>query len=222
MPHHLPAYTQGLYHEGAYLYESIGLYGSSALRVMDLARGNILREQAVADYFAEGIACVDNQLVMLTWKSGRALIYRLPSLEKTGEFSYSGEGWGMTSKNGIFIMSNGSHLLSYRDRQFQKTAILKAKINGLPLRKINDIAYANHKIYANVLYRNHIYEMCEKTGRVLRAFDCSALERMAEARPGIDVLNGIAYDRQFGSFYITGKNWRYIFRVSLEPPRHAP
>jgi glutamine cyclotransferase len=219
IPHQLPAHTQGLYHDGSYLYESAGLYGSSSLRLIEIPTGRIIESISIEkDLFAEGIAAVQkDRLVMLTWINGRALIYRIPGFTKIGEFKYGGEGWGLTSKNGCYIMSDGSHFIHYRDTSFELVGSRKVTMNGFRLKRINDIAYAEKKIYANVLYHKYIYEICENTGKVQRIFDCSALEKIACDRPAVDVLNGIAFDPVSGSFYITGKNWRYIFQVLLEP-----
>ncbi|HYX23156.1 MAG TPA: glutaminyl-peptide cyclotransferase, partial [Thermoanaerobaculia bacterium] len=77
--HHDPAaFTQGLLVHGGSLYESTGLYGSSSVREVDLITGAVKRKADVpSQYFAEGLALVDDRLIQLTWKEHKALVYQL-------------------------------------------------------------------------------------------------------------------------------------------------
>ncbi|MBD3315700.1 MAG: glutaminyl-peptide cyclotransferase, partial [Chitinivibrionales bacterium] len=119
LPHDTLAFTQGLlYHDGL-LYESTGRYGRSSLRKLDTKTGGFTVCTSVdSHYFAEGLALHDNNLVQLTWQSGRAFVYAYPSLELSGTYRYEGEGWGLTTMDSLFIMSNGSDTLTFLDRRF--------------------------------------------------------------------------------------------------------
>jgi glutamine cyclotransferase len=45
--------------------------------------------------------------------------------------------------------------------------------------------------------------------------DCASLVAKNASQNDQDVLNGIAYDSDTDTFFLTGKNWRYIFEVRL-------
>ncbi len=216
LPHNLPAHTQGLYHDGQFLYESTGLYGQSLLRMIDPDNGKIVKSISLGNSFGEGIACINKRLVQLTWKSGTAFIYKIPEMVKTGQFEYNGDGWGITSKGNSFIMTDGSHRLYYRNMGFKHISTKSVTMNCLPLKRINDLVYFQGKIYANVLYENYIFEICEKTGRVIGLFDCSDLKANSCINKNDNVLNGIAYEEKTDTFFLTGKNWSCIFQVRLK------
>ena len=96
LPHDTTAYTQGLVWRDGWLYESTGQYGDSRLRRIDPETGMVDQEVYTAPaFFGEGLAAVDGQLVMLTWKAERAFVYDADSFEEIRMFRYSGEGWGL-------------------------------------------------------------------------------------------------------------------------------
>jgi len=33
---------------------------------------------------------------------------------------------------------------------------------------------------------------------------------------GNNVLNGIAYDKEKGEFYVTGKRWEFMFKITID------
>jgi glutamine cyclotransferase len=216
LPHDPAAFTQGLHVHDGVLYESTGLVGQSSLRVIDRETGAILRMIAVEDGFAEGIAVLGDRLVQLAWRSQRALVYRLPDLVPVGRYDYAGEGWGMTATAEQYLTSDGSDEITYRNRNFDRVRSLKVRVNGLPLRGINDLAWAHGRIYCNVLHDSRIYEISEASGRVARVFDCSHLARTAASPGPASVMNGIAYDRRTDTFFVTGKRWCSLFQVRLD------
>jgi glutamine cyclotransferase len=38
----------------------------------------------------------------------------------------------------------------------------------------------------------------------------------------VDVLNGIAYDKENDRLYVTGKLWPKLFEIELVPPNSTP
>ena len=213
IPHDPHAFTQGLLFHDGYLYESTGLYGQSSLRRVDPASGNVLKNLPVADVFAEGLALVDCTLVQLTWKEKAALQYSLSDFKMIGAFSYDGEGWGLTFDGKSFIMSNGSDTLFRRSTAFALQKKIPVTVAGRPLMNLNELEFANGKIYANVWYNNYIFEIMPLTGKVSKTIDCTSIVKKAQTQSDDEVLNGIAYDPKAGTFYITGKNWQYMFEV---------
>jgi len=215
IPHDPSSFTQGLHIHDGILYESAGIVGESSLRVIDRLTGKVLKSVPVEDGFAEGIAAVGDRLVQLTWREGKALVYRLPDLLSLESCSYAGEGWGMSATTEHYLTSDGSDEIAYRDRQLRKIETLKVRINGFPLKGINDLAWVNGRIYCNVLRDDNIYEIDGRSGRVLHIVNCSRLSKLG-ARPNEShVLNGIAYDQQTDSLFITGKRWKCYFQVRL-------
>src|SRR5690606_16581692 len=93
--HDITAYTQGLLWHDGFLYESTGQEGESTLRKVEVETGEVLeRVDVPAEYFAEGLALVDDRLIQLTWSNGEAFVYNLETFEQSETLSYEGEGWG--------------------------------------------------------------------------------------------------------------------------------
>jgi glutamine cyclotransferase len=213
IPHDPQAFTQGLLFYNGILYESTGLIGHSSLRCVDPKDGRVIKNVPVSDLFAEGLAKMGNSLVQLSWQEKTALIYTLPDLKQSGFFTYAGEGWGLTSDSSTFIMSNGSDTLFQRSRQFTLQKKIQVTLNGNPVKKLNELEYVKGMVYANVWYSNEIMVIKLSTGNVIRVIDCSELVRRALVQSENDVLNGIAYRADTGTFFVTGKNWPVMFEV---------
>ncbi len=216
-----------LLHGGTF-YESSGEYGTSNLRQADPKTGAVLRELPLpAKYFAEGLALThDNRLVQLTWKEQTAFVYNPDTFARIGTFSYSGEGWGLCYDNDsrTFYMSNGSASLAERDsKTFDVTRQIPVTLDGQPILNLNELECVGDPVYANVWLTDQIMRIDKKTGNVTGVIDASGLISAAErAQAGTNgVLNGIAYDPQTQTFYITGKLWPWIFDVQFVPDSRA-
>ncbi|HEY7730424.1 MAG TPA: glutaminyl-peptide cyclotransferase, partial [Gaiellaceae bacterium] len=70
--------------------------------------------------------------------------------------------------------------------------------------------------YANVWHTDLIVEIDPATGRVTAVIDASGLLAEDE-RDGVDVLNGIAFAPERGTFLLTGKYWPRLFEVRFVP-----
>jgi glutamine cyclotransferase len=215
LEHDPQAFTLGLAYHNGHLYESTGLEGRSSLRRLNPASGEVEAMVPLEQGWGEGIAIVEDTLVQLTWKSGVARAYAIEDLRKVGDFAYDGEGWGLASAEGSFIMSNGSDVLCFRDREFSVQRRLPVKLRGSPVELLNDLEHVNGQIYANVLHDNHIYEISAQSGRVTKIIDCSELVALAKPASASAVMNGIAYNPSTGSFFLTGKNWTKLFEVLI-------
>lgn len=225
-PHDPTAFTQGLvFHQGS-LYESTGLYGQSSLRRTDPETGAV--QQIVyldGGYFAEGLARVGERLIQLTWREGVALVYDLPTFEVTTQFHYDGEGWGLCFDGRRLIMSDGSHVLTFRDPDtFVATGRLPVTLDGRPAPGLNELECVGESIYANLWPTDQILRIDAESGRVAAVIDASDLLSPRE-RLQADVLNGIAYDPERKIFSLTGKYWPKLFEVTFVPagkPASAP
>ena len=78
--------------------------------------GKILQEVDLpSQYFGEGIVDWGSNLYQWTWQSHTGFIYDRFSLRRTGQFTYTGEGWGMTRNDKELITSDGSATLRFRN-----------------------------------------------------------------------------------------------------------
>jgi glutaminyl-peptide cyclotransferase len=169
-------------------------------------------------YFAEGLARQGHRLVQLTYREQIALIYAIGDFEPLGQFSYSGQGWGLCYDGEHFIMSNGSATLTVRDpATFEVIDRILVTQDETPVHRLNELECVEDSVYANVYLTNRIVRIEKETGKVTAVIDASGLLTLTE-RLGADVLNGIAYDPEKDSFLITGKLWPKLFEVRFVPP----
>ena len=216
-PHDTSAYTQGLLWSEGKLYESTGQYGRSDLRRLDPETGAVEQRVAISPaYFGEGLARVEERLVMLTWKAQRAFVFGLERFDQVQAFRYQGEGWGLCNDGRRLVMSNGSNRLTFRDlRTFEPLGDVSVTLRGLPLMQINELECVGDAVYANVYQEDFLVRIDPANGRVNQYIDASGLLTRQEARRA-DVLNGIAFDPGAETFYITGKLWPTMFEVTFE------
>jgi glutaminyl-peptide cyclotransferase len=108
-PHDASAFTQGLLYHDSFLYEGTGLKGRSSLRKVRLETGEVLQRAELApDYFGEGVTIFKNQIIQLTWQSHIGFVYSLADFRLLRQFSYPGEGWGVTTDGRELFMSDGT------------------------------------------------------------------------------------------------------------------
>jgi glutaminyl-peptide cyclotransferase len=213
------AFTQGLLLYEGILYESTGTYGQSSIRRLNPATGDLLQRREVeADLFAEGLAMVGDRLVQITWHAGLARVLDPDTLVEVDRWSYRGQGWGLADDGQRLVMSDGSAILTLRDRSdFSPLESVEVLLDGQPLTNLNELEWAAGMLYANVWTRDEIVQidMDQQPGTVRAVIDASELRRRlgAGARQRVDVLNGIAYDPQTETFLLTGKLWPKMFRV---------
>ena len=212
--HERDAYTQGLVWWNGQLFESTGRAGESTLRRLDPQTGQVVQRIDVpAQYFGEGLALVDRRLIMLTWRAQRAFSYDRDSFEQLDTYRYQGEGWGLCYDNERLVMSDGSDRLTYRDPiTFEPLGEQRVRLRGQPLYELNELECVNGAVYANVWTENFIVRIDPATGQVTDYIDAAGLLRGADLI-GSEVLNGIAYDPEAQTFYITGKWWPKMFEV---------
>ena len=231
-------FTQGLFFlNSKRLVESTGGYGGkSRIQLLDISKGNVeiiegkgqtLRKRT----FGEGCTQFDDIIYQLTWKSGKVLVYNL-QLEFLYSFPLSGdsanygglrEGWGITTDDTYIYITDGTQYIYKIDPEdweiVNKYSVTK---NGKPVMWLNELEYVRGYLYANVYGSNQILKLTRK-GIVKEVYDLTQLFNINKGAypstvkfdPNEDVMNGIAYHKESGNFYITGKNWNYIFEVKL-------
>lgn len=223
-PHNTGSYTEGLEWHDNSIYESTGNKGQSKLAKISLETGkDIQKIDLPAAYFGEGITVLKGKIYQLTYEEEKCFVYDFKTFQKTGEFSYKGQGWGMTNDGKYLIMNDGSNNIYYRDPEtFQVVKSVGVFDNNGPLSMINEMEYVDGAIYANVWLTNYIVKIDPATGKVTGKADFSYLLNKyapgqlsaADIERGA-VLNGIAYDSVGKRFFITGKNWPKLFEVKF-------
>jgi glutaminyl-peptide cyclotransferase len=221
-PHDPEAFTQGLLIENGRLFESTGRYGSSTLRELDPATGAVLRSVAVDDsLFAEGLELVDDRLVLLTFREGKAIVFESDSFEAIGEFSYPTEGWGLCFDGERLVMSDGTPTLVFRDPgTFAEIDRLAVTIGGERVERINELECVDGEVWANIWQTDLIYRIDPTSGDVTGVVDASGLLAEPLDEDGA-MLNGIAFDETSGSWLVTGKLWPSMFEVRFVPAGSA-
>lgn len=217
-PHYHWSFTEGLTFQDGVLLESSGLYERSAIMKVWPGSGQVLSSEGVPrDYFAEGITVLNDRLYMVTL-SGTGFIYDHKTLQRKGEFSVDGEGWGLTNDGTHLIMSNGSNRIKFINPEtFQTERSVEVTCNGTPLRNLNALQYVKGEIYANIWKTDYIVRIDPANGAVVGWVNLKGLLPSNErSRDPDHVLNGIAYDEQSDRLVVTGKMWPRYFEIRLE------
>lgn len=218
-PHDPAAFTQGLLYYDGFLYESTGQRGASTLRQIDPTTGEVLKQVNLEEqYFGEGLAKVGDRLIQLTWVEQVAFVYNFETFERLGSFAYEGEGWGLCYDDRYLFMSDGSPYLSIRDAEtFDLIFKGRVTVGGASLQNglLNELECVGDYIYGNAWKTDVILKIDKMNGQVVGIIDASTLLTPEERETLADsaVLNGIAYNPETETFFITGKYWPKLFEV---------
>lgn len=218
-PHDITSYTQGLEFHNGVLYESTGQYGESKLRKVDYKTGEILKNVNLgSQYFAEGLTILNNKIYQLTWKENMGFIYNIDTFEKTGSFNYgeSKEGWGLCNDGTLIYKTDGTNKIwKLNPSTLAEEGYIQIYTNTGKIDKLNELEYIEGKIYANIYQRNGVLIIDPKNGAVEGVIDFSPLQKLVKQHPDLDVLNGIAYNPDTQTIFVTGKDWDKLFEVEV-------
>ena len=214
-PHSTANYTEGFLFLNGMFYEGTGLEGRSALLVNNPQTGQPVQRRALdAQYFGEGIVDWGSYLYEWTWQSHVCFVLDQFSLRVVKQFSYTGEGWGMTRDPKQIITSDGTSTLRFRDpKTFAEVRHITVTDAGKPVEQLNELEYIKGEIYANVWHSDRIARISPKDGRVLRWIDLAGLLPASQRADPEAVLNGIAYDAAHDRLFVTGKLWPAVFEI---------
>lgn len=224
-PHDTKAFTQGLFIDDGALYETTGQYGASGLRKTDLQTGEVLQSVSLPErLFGEGAVVWDDDVIMLTWRSGKGFVFDQQTFERERSFTYDGEGWGLTQDGARLIMSDGTDELRFLDpNTLEETGRLSVTFRGKALPNLNELEWINGEIFANVWQSDAIVRINPDSGVVTGVIDLRGLLSDEDRAAGADVLNGVAYDAETNRLFVTGKYWPTLFEIELaEKQLHAP
>ncbi|MGD9977787.1 MAG: glutaminyl-peptide cyclotransferase [Bacteroidales bacterium] len=215
--HDARAYTQGLLFYNGFLYEGTGQQGESTLRKVELETGKVIQSANLGrDYFGEGIALLNGKIYQLTWTSEIGFAYDLESFKSLNTFSYTTQGWGLTTNGKELIMSDGSNTIHFMEPEsFSEVRRIEVFDNNGPVRMLNELEYINGEIYANIYTTDRIVRIDPQTGAVLAEIDFSKILKASDRTGNEDVLNGIAYDSAGKRLFVTGKYWPKLFEVDI-------
>jgi glutamine cyclotransferase len=219
-------FTQGLEFRDGKLYEStVAIGGHSGLATI-APDGKVTRlHEQGTKVFGEGLTILNGEMFQLTWQEHEVFVYDLDGkLKRT--MKNPREGWGLTNDGTNLIFSDGSPSFFFADpttfaikREVKLKSDKPGNIDGL-----NELELIDGKLWGNVFQTNTILRIDPESGCVEAQADLGSLWRsMTDAdkkqvtADANNVLNGIAYDKASGTFYVTGKRWRTIFAGRFSP-----
>lgn len=218
-PHDINSYTQGLEFHNGELYESTGQYGQSKLRKVNYKTAEVLKNVNLTNqYFGEGLTILNDKLYQLTWRENTGFIYDVNTFEKTGTFKYgkSKEGWGLCNDGTSLYKSDGTDkIYMLNATNFTEQSFIETYTNNGKIASLNELEWIEGKIYANIYQRNGVAIINPKNGAVEGVIDFSPLKEKVTQHPKLDVLNGIAFNPETNTIFVTGKEWDKLFEVEV-------
>jgi glutaminyl-peptide cyclotransferase len=217
-PHDPNAFTEGLFYDGGFLYESTGLEGHSSVRKVRLETGEVLQKHdLLPTYFGEGIVKWKDKLIQLTYKTETGFVYNFNTFDVDRAFTYPGEGWALTHDGKRIIMSDGSPELRFWDPEtLKETGRITVTDQGQPVKNVNELEWIKGEIFANIWMTNRIARIDPATGKVIGWIDLTGILSLSDpTSQEIHEMNGIAYDAKTDRIFVTGKNWPKLFEIRL-------
>ena len=220
-------FTQGLEWRDGKLYESTGAVGGHSGLNTIAPDGTVtrLRDDATR-YFGEGLTILNDEIYQLTWQEHEVFVYDLAGkLKRT--IRNPREGWGLTNDGTSLIFSDGGPPFYFADPAtfaLQREVKLRTDRPGDVI-GLNELELADGKLYGNLFQTQTIVridpasgcvEARANMGSLWRSFSDADKKQVASEE---NVLNGIAYDKASGMFYVTGKRWRTIFAGRFIEPK---
>jgi len=215
--HNTSSYTQGLEFDKGILYEGTGQYGESMLMKYNLDKNELLQSINLPnEVFGEGITIMGDKIFQITWKSNLGFVYDKSTFNKLYDINYPTDGWGLTNDGNNLFMSDGTENVYIMDKEyFTESNRIQVYDNEGPINYINEMEYINGLIYANIYQTNNIIVFEPQTGRVLKIINMTGLLKKEDITTHVDVLNGIAWDKQNNRIIVTGKLWPKLYQVEF-------
>jgi glutaminyl-peptide cyclotransferase len=217
-PHDTSSFTQGLAFYKGELFEGTGNYGKSKLMKVDLKTGKAIKSIKLDDkFFGEGITILNDTIYQLTWKENKVFAYSVKDFKLLKEYRIPTEGWGITTDGKSLIISTGGNNLDYYDpKTFVKQKSLPVTDASADAHNINELEFIDGYIYANQWLASYILKIDPTNGKIVAKANLVKEEDAVRVMyPGVDVLNGIAYDETTKKIYITGKHWPALYEIQF-------
>lgn len=231
-PHDPKAFTEGLFYRDGFLYESTGEEGRSSLRKVEIETGRVVQKfDLPREDFGEGIAAVGDKIYQLTWRQGLGRVYDIKDFKLIREFSYQGDGWGMTTDGTNLFMTQGTHVMKVIDPETFKTlkTLPVMREDGSPLMQINELEFIKGEIWSNIWHSeepqilgkpNYIARIDPTSGKLTGWINLDGISPDDVKADPENTLNGIAYDAEKDRIFVTGKNWKKLYEIKLTPPKN--
>lgn len=215
-PHDKTSFTQGLEFDNGELYEGTGQKKESQLKKVDYKSGAILKSIDLADeYFGEGITVLNDNVYQLTWKENIGFVYDKTTLEKKSSFKYGAslEGWGLCNDGDVIYKSDGTEKIWILDPEtLVEKNYIQAFTNKGKIDNINELEWVNGKIYANRWQKNGVAIINPINGAIDGVIDFNLLAKKHEKS---GVINGIAYNPETKTLFVTGKHWDTLYEMEI-------
>ena len=220
-PHSTDSYTEGFFYLDGLFYEGTGREGRSALLVIQPQTGKPVQQRMLpAKYFGEGIIDVGSSIYEWTWQTHVGFVIDKFSMRELRQFTYTGEGWGMTRDKSFIITSDGTDTLRFRNPQtFAETRHIVVHDGTKKIDQLNELEYIKGEIWSNVWHDNRIARISPKDGHVVGWIDLTGILPESQKKDAESVLNGIAYDAEHDRIFVTGKQWPTIFEIRAVPKK---
>jgi len=240
-PHDPRAFTEGLFFSDGFLYESTGEEGRSSLRKVELETGKVVQKwDNPPEDFGEGTAMIGDKIYQLTWRQYLGRVFDAKTFKVLKEFSYQGEGWGMTTDGTNLLMSDGTYLIKVFDPETLKVVrtFPVFQENGKPLFLLNELEMVKGELWANIWHSednetgttqgqfpniskpNYIARIDPSSGKLLGWVNLAGIspDDQSKFEQRENTLNGIAYDAANDRIFVTGKQWKKIYEIKVKQP----
>ncbi|XP_072967090.1 glutaminyl-peptide cyclotransferase isoform X2 [Typha angustifolia] len=222
-PHDPNAFTQGLLYGGNdTLFESTGLYSRSSLREVLLQTGKVqVYHQMDGSLFGEGLTLLGERLFQVTWLENTGFIYDRYNFNKREKFTHQmHDGWGLATDGKVLFGSDGSSTLYQIDPLTLKVIKrVTVRYNDHEVPFLNELEYVNGEVWANIWQTDCIARISQEDGLVISWILLHGLRQglLRSGHTAIDVLNGIAWDKEKNRLFVTGKLWPKLYEIKLRP-----
>mmetsp|Transcript_26208 Transcript_26208/g.61162 ORF Transcript_26208/g.61162 Transcript_26208/m.61162 type:complete len:328 (-) Transcript_26208:127-1110(-) len=230
-PHQDRPFTQGLeMGRPGVLIETSGSWPpptTSYIRELSTETGETLRKITSgleAPRFAEGIVeMADGRWFVSTYDSYEASEYD-SSLNFVRYHPYSFMGWGLTrmTDGTGFLATDGSPHIRTLDMNFTEVKSQVVQCQGRAIAGLNELEMVEDflgrgpAVLGNVINSRVVLVLNPSTMECIGSFHLNGLEPPTADEPrGAHVANGIAFDKNSGSFYFTGKNWENMYEAKV-------
>ncbi|GFH13244.1 uncharacterized protein HaLaN_09086 [Haematococcus lacustris] len=177
-------------------------------------------------WFAEGVTRLGDHLYQLTWQTGTIFKWLIkPDYTLVAAGSSQGpltDGWGLASDGSSLLATDSSAFIYFINPSTMKeTKRIQVTDGGVPIKWLNEIEVIEGELWGNIWQTECLARINMTTGMVTHWVMMHGLMQGLRSRfptnAGMDVLNGIAYDKDKKRLFVTGKKWPKIFEVSLQP-----
>ena len=216
-PHNRDAFTQGLVYDNGLFFEGTGQQTGSSLREVELSTGKVIRQHNLdQSLFGEGITLYGDRIYQVTWENKVGFVYDKSTFSLIKKIYYGTQGWGLTTINDRIVMSDGTNVLYFFEPEsFTVVSRIEVYDNKKKIDSLNELEYINGEIWANIWMSDLIARIDPQSGKVNGYIDLKGILPESERQADTDVLNGIAYDKEGGRIFVTGKKWPKLYEIKV-------